>query len=80
MQFGPHCRLLGIAVLGFLTSCQSPFLYQDMNPPRYSFPTVGGVERAAPDELGPVLSFQPIIFRFNRLQRTPPRSKLGRGR
>lgn len=72
MQFGFYCRLSVIAGLGFLAGCQGPFLYQDLDPPRYTFPETGSLVRTVPQEFGPVLRFQSIVFRFNRLQGTPP--------
>ncbi len=72
MQFGVYCRLSLVSCLGFLVGCQSSSLYQDLDPPRYTFPTVGALVRSAPEELGPVLRFQPIVFRFNRRQQVPP--------
>ena len=61
-----------IATVGALTGCASSTFYQDLTPPRYEFPSLGEVARKTPDELGPVLRFQPIVFRFNRMQRVPP--------
>ncbi len=67
------CRISCLVLsLGILTGCSGPIFYQDLIPPRYEFPSVGEVARTTPDELGPVLRFQPVVFRFNRMQRVPP--------
>ncbi|MEM7045569.1 MAG: hypothetical protein AAF543_22390, partial [Pseudomonadota bacterium] len=67
------CRFSLLALsAGLLSACAGPAFYQDLTPPRYEFPSVGEVTRKTPDEMGPVLRFQPVVFRFNRMQRVPP--------